>query len=233
MTQVSSSKFRDFLSRLVNRDFGKWDSRCCSEKHRLTDWLNQEANRRGLSLEEQIDDPDLDEQQRGFEERIRRFRNGEERPFETFLGRFADKLEGIPAFGGDSLEDKASVLCELQRRVRTLWSIQDRRERHWGIVRILMDLHRAPHREMSKHADAFIPPPPSLLEEALAVLENSDSAKYCGNPQCAEPYFFADRPNQKYCSPECGKHGQREAKRRYWGKSGKARRHQRNRDKRT
>jgi hypothetical protein len=49
-----------------------------------------------------------------------------------------------------------------------------------------------------------------------ALLENSQLAKFCANPDCLAPYFIARRATQRYCSPECLKPFQKQAKLDWW-----------------
>jgi hypothetical protein len=55
------------------------------------------------------------------------------------------------------------------------------------------------------------------VEAAIFYLRHNRSrALHCPNPDCAEPYFFASKKGQKYCSLVCAKPSQRESKRRWW-----------------
>ena len=63
-----------------------------------------------------------------------------------------------------------------------------------------------------------IEPDPSCLEAVLAYacVEHSDRLRYCQNPECREPYFWAERKDQQFCSKDCGSYGQKESKRNWW-----------------
>jgi hypothetical protein len=55
------------------------------------------------------------------------------------------------------------------------------------------------------------------VEAAIFHLRHSrNRALHCPNQDCPAPYFFASKKGQKYCSAECAKPTQREAKRRWW-----------------
>jgi hypothetical protein len=47
-----------------------------------------------------------------------------------------------------------------------------------------------------------------------------DRMRYCLNPECPAPYFFAKKRRQKYCTEECAGAGQRESKRIWWAEHG-------------
>ena len=66
--------------------------------------------------------------------------------------------------------------------------------------------------------------PPSVhapVHDALRwVRQHLSKLRKCGNPECPRhPFFVADR-NERFCSEECAKVGQRASKRRSWGKHG-------------
>jgi hypothetical protein len=62
------------------------------------------------------------------------------------------------------------------------------------------------------------PPPKDFFQQALLYLqERARSARRCANSQCAqEPYFFAEKPNQKYCSEICSNAARLESKKNWW-----------------
>jgi hypothetical protein len=65
----------------------------------------------------------------------------------------------------------------------------------------------------------FINPPaqPTRLEAAFYYLgQHMEHARHCANPECAAPYFFATKKNQKYCSSECAEPARRASKLRWW-----------------
>jgi hypothetical protein len=49
-----------------------------------------------------------------------------------------------------------------------------------------------------------------------------DRMRYCLNPECPAPYFFAKKRRQRYCTEECAGAGQRELKRVWWAEHGDA-----------
>jgi len=66
--------------------------------------------------------------------------------------------------------------------------------------------------------------PPILTpaeQSILHLLKNSARTRYCGNPDCFTPYFWAVKPNSKYCSFDCALPAKLAAKRKWWARSGK------------
>jgi len=62
-------------------------------------------------------------------------------------------------------------------------------------------------------------PPTAItpVEAAFFYLRHHPKAAlHCPNPECPAPYFFRSKKGQKFCSPECAKPAQREAKRKWW-----------------
>ncbi|MGB8065200.1 MAG: hypothetical protein WCF26_25160 [Candidatus Sulfotelmatobacter sp.] len=53
------------------------------------------------------------------------------------------------------------------------------------------------------------------------LLQNSNLAKICGNPECTHRYFFGKRANERYCSDACFEIGQRSSKKNWWNEHGK------------
>jgi len=65
----------------------------------------------------------------------------------------------------------------------------------------------------SEEPPAYITP----VEAAIFYLRHHrKEALHCLNAECPSPYFFRARKSQQYCSPECAKPAQREAKRKWW-----------------
>jgi hypothetical protein len=56
------------------------------------------------------------------------------------------------------------------------------------------------------------------LPNAVAVAYSAycEMLRYCGNPDCAAPYFIAKRKDQRYCGEECASPAKKDAKLRYW-----------------
>lgn len=67
-------------------------------------------------------------------------------------------------------------------------------------------------------------PRTELQAACYALLQKSSLAKFCANPDCPAPYFIAKRATQRYCSPDCLKPFQKQAKLDWWNREGKLRR---------
>jgi hypothetical protein len=110
----------------------------------------------------------------------------------------------------------------LRNRLQLVWRESDPRRKRYGIFLIWYWALSPMDIRVSEMPDRLSLPPLSPLEIALDyLLTNSDRARFCLNPECVVPYFFAKRRSQKYCSDECAKPAKREAKLRWWNKEGK------------
>lgn len=121
-------------------------------------------------------------------------------------------------------------LPSLRAFVRRLWTEQDARKREWAVFVVRYWLYTM-GRDMSQEGEFldinsssdWFPqiPPPTPFEQALSYLvKSADRARYCPNPDCPAPYFFAKRKNQRYCSEICAAPAQREMKRKWWAEHG-------------
>ena len=116
-------------------------------------------------------------------------------------------------------------LYVLRDTVRAIWRDPDARTREYAtfllIQKVLSDVD-------PRCAGIFTfsqLPPISPFERALRyLLKEAGRLRYCPNPECPAPYFFANRRSQKFCSEACAKPSQREYKRRWWAEHGEARR---------
>jgi hypothetical protein len=63
-----------------------------------------------------------------------------------------------------------------------------------------------------------------FLEALLQAIRKAPFLAYCRNPECQHRFFISRRVGQPYCSRPCARPAQRETKRRWWKKVGKARR---------
>jgi hypothetical protein len=123
---------------------------------------------------------------------------------------------------------------ELRDALRAIWIAPDLRTKEWGTLNLI-------HRSIV-HDDSFPNygplsvdvrngsveplPPPTTFEICLRyMLRNASRTVVCANVECNEPYFFARRRSQKYCSEECALPAQRAFKREWWAKNGKEWRH--------
>lgn len=64
------------------------------------------------------------------------------------------------------------------------------------------------------------PPSQTPFERIMSTFHRIGArAAHCKYAECPTPYFFRDKNNQKYCSPECAAPAERESKRRWWNEN--------------
>ena len=121
-------------------------------------------------------------------------------------------------------------LLMLKHMLCNLWTEPDFRQMEWGAFAFRYILYRYEHdalvdenpfRILEDPTKAYRIPPPTPFEKALShLVKTADVARYCANPECPAPYFFAKRRNQRYCSEICAAPAQRELKRKWWAEHG-------------
>lgn len=154
-----------------------------------------------------------------------------------FHGRFA---HFIPPFDQSWLLKEGEVLKPetgdyiwifmLKHMLCGLWTEPDFRQKEWGAFALRYMLYRYEHGALGAENPleilvdpnkSFRVPPPTPFEKALShLVKSADTARYCANPECPAPYFFAKRRNQRYCSEICAAPAQRELKRKWWAEHG-------------
>jgi hypothetical protein len=116
-------------------------------------------------------------------------------------------------------EAEEARILQLRNQVRRVWIEPDLRTKRYGVFLLWKSAMFTPN-----WVDHDIPrglPPPTPFEQAIQLLiDDAELARYCGNPDCFAPYFFATRRNQKYCSDACSVPAQREFKRQWWAEHG-------------
>jgi hypothetical protein len=112
-----------------------------------------------------------------------------------------------------------NILLPLRNELRKIWTERNPTEKRHAILRLVLDEYSwsfpaggEPIRTQS---------PLSQMLEYL--LRPNVRTAVCANPDCLTPYFFPRR-RQKVCSDECARPFQREAKLRYWNKTGRHKR---------
>jgi hypothetical protein len=113
-------------------------------------------------------------------------------------------------------------LGQLREALRRIWKEPDIRTRDWMAYGLryyeLIGLNPA---LVNPEVTGRPLPAPTRFEQCLLHLAKcSDRARYCANPDCIAPYFFARRRSERYCSDACAAPGQREFKRRWWAEKG-------------
>jgi hypothetical protein len=140
------------------------------------------------------------------------------------------------------LADVSKSLFSYQALLRKAWAAPNSRDRSWYVFMLRHSYAFEMRRQAMAHSDQQLtnpnlppeqialltemlsaPPDISPLEAALYYLQENvgELAKQCRNVGCKNPYFIADKPWQKYCSPDCAAPATREAKRKWWHARGK------------
>lgn len=122
-------------------------------------------------------------------------------------------------------EVRRAFYLSLHERVQMVWHAPDLRRKRYGVfltwywALLHSDILAADF--LLKVPSVLLLPPLGPLEIALDyLLLNSDRTRFCLNPDCPAPYFFAKRRSQKYCSEDCAQLAKREAKLRWWKEHG-------------
>lgn len=118
----------------------------------------------------------------------------------------------------------------LKHMLCSLWNEPDLRQKEWGVFALRYILYRYEHdtfvnenpfKILLDPTKSYRIPPASPFEKAVThLVKSADRARYCANPECPAPYFFAKRRNQRYCSEICAAPAQRELKRKWWAEHG-------------
>jgi hypothetical protein len=112
-------------------------------------------------------------------------------------------------------------LLGLRDLVRLAWRETDLRTKEYILFLLQQKALSESYKYTVSAAFSRPLPPPNQFEQSLIYLRKSASiARFCGNPECNAPYFFAKRRSQKYCSEECAEPAQREYKRQWWAVHG-------------
>ncbi len=148
-----------------------------------------------------------------------------------FLVRYPELFEGDA-----NPEETAIVIGTVFRRA---WNARSVRHRDWFLHEIETYYHKLRgDRDLMERVDPTMakgvlgdyvqagsllfslrepPAKASPLEAALLYFRrNVGHARRCPNADCAAPYYFAKKKNQKYCSLVCAKPAQRATKRKWW-----------------
>jgi hypothetical protein len=113
-------------------------------------------------------------------------------------------------------------LGQLRETLRYMWKEPDLRTRDWIAYNLrFYELLGVDFTLLNPEVTGRQLPPPTPFEQCVLHLRKCvDRARYCTNPSCPAPYFFARRRGQRYCSDACAVPGQREFKRRWWDEHG-------------
>ncbi len=117
-------------------------------------------------------------------------------------------------------------LIACRNHLRFLWTA-DREERDWVLyfVRKMaagITAHPTLTPGVLEKRIELAPPPRDAFQQALLYLHSrARMARRCRNPNCKIlPYFFIEKPNQKYCSDTCFDLVRDEVNRQWWREHG-------------
>ena len=92
-----------------------------------------------------------------------------------------------------------NLLFLLRSMVQSIWRAPNAREREfraWTFHKLFLDKGAIRFLAAPGVFDHVAPPSP-FEQSLLYLLKAADRARYCGNPNCVAPYFFAKRRSQK------------------------------------
>ena len=119
-------------------------------------------------------------------------------------------------------------LLPLRDAVRGIWKAPGVMTKQWAVFVVLANYFTFGDRglfvgpilgPLESSSFATISPGP-CGKILLHLIKNAELTRYCGNPECPAPYFFAARRSQKYCSTDCSEPAQRASARKWWRKHG-------------
>lgn len=130
------------------------------------------------------------------------------------------------------------VIPYMRALFRATWIEPKRRTREWAWMIFRFELARCWAPEGNQYLSLWNknitwlgediqtvrlpePPEPVPCEQAFDyLLAHHNRARYCQNPICPAPYFFAKRHTQRYCCEKCAQGGEKESKRKWWAEHG-------------
>ncbi len=119
-------------------------------------------------------------------------------------------------------------LPSLRNAVRVVWESSDYRFKQFGVFRILEKYfaigdrtlsHGPVYDSMEWFRNSLGPATPFELA-LMRLLKVPHLTRFCANPECRTPYFWAAHASQRYCSEPCAEPTQREYKRKWWNEHG-------------
>jgi hypothetical protein len=129
---------------------------------------------------------------------------------------------------GLGLEDLSlHLLMEARDRLRRLWGQEDGNWRDWSLIELRKNVWELTAHPSIDPANARLrmaegPPPEDAFQQAILYFQaHPRTARHCAYHGCnLEEYFFARRPNQRYCSGPCSASSRKESKRKWWDRKG-------------
>jgi hypothetical protein len=148
---------------------------------------------------------------------------------EWLLKRFSKFFPpDIPKDAGER-EKYLLQLLEVRNYLRLAWETSDLSKRLWRIKTVMSFARRLTvHRTVEPHTLQTVleleGPPKDAIQQSLLYFEARASlARQCLNPDCRKDrFFFAEKPNQKYCSDPCSEVARSAAKKLWWDMHGSA-----------
>jgi hypothetical protein len=127
-------------------------------------------------------------------------------------------------------DKKKAIVEQLRDGVRAIWCAEDDYSGRWRVFTLRRTLDSVLWRQRVKHGQPS--PAEGLLPKAFRyLLEKLAFLRKCANPECAAPFFIADRKRRAHCSVDCASTAQKKYKTDWWKEKGpqwrKARRRQR------
>jgi hypothetical protein len=111
--------------------------------------------------------------------------------------------------------------------LRSAWNCEDKDVRTWRLIAARKEaFYISGDPDISAETATKVlgsgPPPKDFFQQALLYLQGRiRTARRCANSQCTlGTYFFADKPNQKYCSGVCSDAARRESNKIWWDSNG-------------
>jgi len=161
--------------------------------------------------------------------RLKRFVDLLPNPHDLYLNFFELESTGSEVTSCRKLE-RAEVesrfcvdwLLPFRDQLRAIWLTPDWRQREWRVFKLREAAASPPVAASSALIWWQTPPEMKPVDLVLLhLLKAAERARYCANPDCPAPYFFATRRSQKYCSNNCASPAQSEFKRRWWAERGR------------
>jgi hypothetical protein len=115
---------------------------------------------------------------------------------------------------GSVFQFHVTEFSRLQRQLRTIWKDIDAQTEH--------DLMEGGSLQFRGGSVSFIAKTLFWYLYMDLITIPIERVKMCKRDQCVRPYFIAGHLRQRFCSDECAEAGQRELKKEWWDKNGRA-----------
>lgn len=140
---------------------------------------------------------------------------------QTHIVESVEAQDGIAtSSGAQTFDYRYHSLFELRNQLREVWRTDEPDVREWRAAQFVAE----PTMTVRFAAASGPPAPTPFQQAAVHLFRVAATMRYCQNPECPAPYFFAKRKSQMFCSDICTRPSQRAHKLRWWNETGKARR---------